>query len=675
MMVAIPVKNDAEWLRACLDTLLRMDYPHEKLRFVFGYGQSIDDTRRIIEETFAAADVAYEILDEPESRRPIKNALYLADIMNFLQDQLRDEDYVLYVDADVIEVPKNALRELILTDRDIVAPCPMIETKAGRLVFYDTYVFRDLQGRKFKAVQRNPNHPWLRRTEPVEMMSVGTMALVKRKAAEQVRWANPVPFLQYCLDARSKGFSVWALPFLRVRHANIPYDSTRHASLEEYVKRGVLPASELKKIQTLRGLLRLQESLISHAKNLRRFLVLKVMARHRATANLIPPYRAQVREFREIARQSMNLTNSGRSQGKAKTVLYLGTHPMLTYEECSLLHELGCTVVNISPMHDVALAERSGRQYVPADFEYWLKRAKDRFEPHQFDQLRSFNYGTPPPPDLAELIEREIDTIIVVHDRTWIRNLIRFSSYKRFIVRLVQHHHWYVPGLFNDFFSFPNFFICPDTEQEKAMTPDIVSRLTVLPCHVDERRLRPYIGDIPGVMTAASNMVCYPKENRVEEYKRCVDGFPSILTGFGNAGCQNAMLLDYQGYIDALARYRAHLNNGYGRTSNYALKGFVIESMLCGAPVVTLSNKTLCQIFDNSTNGFCSDNIRHLRTKTKELLEDLNYAMYIGQNGQKLARKLWSKDRAKKCWQFVLSHSRDDSIAWLREERRALELP
>jgi hypothetical protein len=376
----------------------------------------------------------------------------------------------------------------------------------------------------------------------------------------------------------------------------------------------------------------------------------------------------------------MTLRSCGYSQGEAKTVLYVGTHLILTYEECSLLHELGYTVVNLSSVQEhggfgAGLDEKTKRLQVPADFENWLERARDRLNPRQFDQLRFFNYRKPLPDDLAELIEREIDTIIVVNDRAWIHNLIRFSSHKRFIIRLVQHHDWYAHGMFNDFLNFPNFFICPDTEQEKAMTPDIVSQLTVLPCHMDERRLRPYVGDIAGVMTAASNMTAYPKENRLEEYKRCVDGFPSILTGSGNAGCQNAMLLDYEGYVDALARYRVHLNNGYGRRFRYALKGFVIESMLCGAPVVTLSNKTLRQIFDNSTNGFCSDNIAYLRTKTRELLEDLNYAIHIGQNGQKLARKLWSKDRARKCWQFVLSHSRDDSIAWLREERKALGLP
>jgi hypothetical protein len=685
VMIAMPAKNDAEWLPACLGTLLRMDYPHGKLRFVLGYGQSTDETRRIIEETLAASDVVYEILDEPETTRPVKSALYLADTMNLLQSQLRDEDYILYADADVVEVPKNLLKELIRAEKDIVAPCPMMESEPGRFVFYDTYVFRDLQGRNFTRVQRNPDHPWLKGVRPVEMMSIGTMSLVRRRVAQEVRWDNPVPWLQYCLNAREKGFRVWALPFVRVHHAPVYSELGVHISVEEFVRRGVLPSSELGKVQTLRGRFWLQERFFSCA-GATAFGIARFLAQTglrfapRPTAFLIreffPPARKQVQQFRDIARQSRRLSPviARTPQDTSKTILYAGTHPILAYEECTLLHELGYTVLNIFPFleSDAALAERGERPLVPPDFECWLERAKDRLKPEEFNRLRSFNYRRPLPPDLAELIEREIDTIIVVNDPLMIRNLIGFASRKRFIVRLVQHQHgWYALGMFNDFFVFPSFFVCPDTEEERALTPDIASRLTVLPAHVDEKRLRPYTGEIPAILSACSNMTNWPKQTRLEEFKRCVEGFPHLLTGPGNSNYPGALVLKYEDYIDALGRYRVHLSNGYGRTAKYALNGFIVESMLCGAPVATLSNLALRRIFDNKTNGFCSDNIPWLRKRIKQLLEDLDYARFIGKNGQELARRLWSKDRARKCWQFILCHTREESIAWLREERKS----
>lgn len=264
VMMAMAVKNCAKWLPYCLRALLEMDYPHEKLRFVFAYGQSIDGTKEVIEKNCTENDIAYEILNELEIPWT-KNAAYLAGTMNLVQDQLRDEDYILYADADVVEMPKNLLKVLISANKDIVAPCPMMETDGGRLIFYDTYVFRDLQGRDFTAIQRNPRHPWLGK-DSAEMMSIGTLGLVKRKVAEQVRWDNPIPWLQYCLNARRKGFRVWALPSLRILHANVQTESSSHVRLEEYVRRGIVPSSELKKTQTLGGLHLLQERASSYAR-------------------------------------------------------------------------------------------------------------------------------------------------------------------------------------------------------------------------------------------------------------------------------------------------------------------------------------------------------------------------------------------------------------------------
>jgi glycosyltransferase involved in cell wall biosynthesis len=226
--------------------------------------------------------------------------------------------------------------------------------------------------------------------------------------------------------------------------------------------------------------------------------------------------------------------------------------------------------------------------------------------------------------------------------------------------------------MFNDFFVFPNFFICPGTEWERPLTPDIAPRLTVVPLHITENRLREYVGDNIAVLTTSSNMTRFPIETRSVEYNRCVEGFPNLLTGRGNSSYPGAVMLDYGDYIEALAKYRVHLSNGYGRSARYAVKRFIIESMMSGAPVATLSNLALRQIFDNETNGFCSNDIPWLRGRIRELLRDFNYAKRVGKNGQALAKILWSEKRARKCWEFVIGHDRQESVYWLRQERNGL---
>jgi len=686
VMVAMPVRNDAAWLRDCLDSMLRMDYPHDRLRFVIGYGESTDQSRRVLEDTFTSSDVAYIIIDDKPRNPLLRNALYLADVMNFLQSQLADEDYILYLDADIVGVPNELLKTLIKADKDIVAPCPISERNPGEFVFYDNYVFRDLNGRDFTSVARNPKHPWLRKTSPVEMMSIGTMGLVTRRVANEVHWDNPIPWLQYCLEARRKNFHVWALPFLRIKHASVrseefssPQIDEKRAFVEEFVHLGILPQSELKKVKTLRGRhsiqYRLRMTFPQQLPLLRKASEYGLRLAPQPTSLLIRKVfpNSTVQRFHLIAKA---LAASGPSmiRDPAKAILYVSNRPFLAYEECSLFHDLGCTVVNTSPLeHYPQMSMENEKSYLPPDFEYWLERANEVFTSEEFDRLRGFDFRQPVPDDLKDLIRRKFDTIIVVQDPLMIQNLIVFAADKRFVMRLVQRHHgWYRSGMFNDFFVFPNFFICPGTEWERSLTPDIVPRLTVVPVHITEKRLREYVGDSISVLTASSDLTKFPIETRSDEFNQCVEGFPHLLTGRGNSSYPDAVRLDYRDYIEALADYRVHLSNGYGRSAKYALKGFIIESMMCGAPVVTLSNLALRQIFDNETNGFCSNNIPWLRERIRELLEDLDYAKRVGKSGQDLARILWSKERAKVCWEFVLGHGREESVSWLREEKRAL---
>ncbi len=242
VLVAIPVKDSSKHLPDCLITLTSMDYPHNKLRFVFVYGESTDNTLDIIKGHFKKkTDLKYEIINDPPYKNPTGNSLYIADSMNTLSAQLKDEEFVLFLDSNIISIPPNTLKELIKIDRDIVAPIPKYK-HGGRLLFYDYYGFR-IGGKTTEHLQLNSDHEFFKNKEPIELDSVGTFVLVKAEVVKNIKWNNPFPWLRFNQDARKSGYKVYAAPYLTVIHADTPIQP-----LEYYVKEGVVPSSELDKI-------------------------------------------------------------------------------------------------------------------------------------------------------------------------------------------------------------------------------------------------------------------------------------------------------------------------------------------------------------------------------------------------------------------------------------------
>ena len=48
--VVIPVRNEHKYIRACLDSVLRQDYPRDRHEVLLAVGPSEDDTEEIIRE-------------------------------------------------------------------------------------------------------------------------------------------------------------------------------------------------------------------------------------------------------------------------------------------------------------------------------------------------------------------------------------------------------------------------------------------------------------------------------------------------------------------------------------------------------------------------------------------------------------------------------------------------
>lgn len=199
-----------------MSAIKNLHYPKDKLHFAFLEGDSNDDTYlKLLKFKEVHNNVKVE-----RANRSIQMPRFqrLAELRNTLIDtMLQDEDYVFWVDSDIIELPPNILDILINRNVDIVAPLVLIE---GDLRFYDILAFIH-KGKNF--THQKPYCPQL--TENLlELDSVGTCYLVKRKVYDSgVRYGKDMSEqVTFCLNARFKLFKVYVDPQLTVLHANLP---------------------------------------------------------------------------------------------------------------------------------------------------------------------------------------------------------------------------------------------------------------------------------------------------------------------------------------------------------------------------------------------------------------------------------------------------------------------
>jgi len=256
IMICIAVKNSAKYLKRFLKEMDLLRYPKEQLRWVWMYGPSVDYTLEIIKSFHESKSYEYNIYEEPPFANKTGSSLWLADVVNAFKDLIRkDEEYVLFPDVDIGIIPPKTLQQLLKVKKDIVAPyvwCMNTNPKK----FYDTYVFRvnkqlfekgTLNGVKYDSY----SPPFMNSKVPVKLDSVGTFMLIRREVFLSVDWENPVPHYQFCKNARKKGYTVWALPYLSIEHINIEIDETvkEHWPIEWYVRRGLIEGNALDKMK------------------------------------------------------------------------------------------------------------------------------------------------------------------------------------------------------------------------------------------------------------------------------------------------------------------------------------------------------------------------------------------------------------------------------------------
>lgn len=243
IVVLTPVKNAAAHLETYWRGLRQLTWPKDRLSIAFLESDSTDGTFAACQESIRSMAQGFRRVDLfkrdfgfhiPEGQPryahhfQVQRRATLARSRNQLLFRgLRDEDWVLWLDADVIEYPPNILESLLATGKDIVQPNCVYEYGGSS---FDRNAWRD-RGRHHLDDLRSEG-------DLVPLDSVGgTMLLVRADlhrdglvfpcfpyglANPRIRldnyWMGEIETEGFGIMAHDLGVQCWGMPNLEIKH-------------------------------------------------------------------------------------------------------------------------------------------------------------------------------------------------------------------------------------------------------------------------------------------------------------------------------------------------------------------------------------------------------------------------------------------------------------------------
>jgi len=240
ILVLTPLKDAADCLDGYFERLHGLRYPHERISLGFLESDSTDDTWEQLagrlellrsefrQVTARKKDFGYRIpvgVHRGEAAIQSERRSVLAKSRNHLLfDALHDEDWVLWLDVDVVEYPSTLIEDLLATEKDIVHPHCVLEHGGAT---HDRNAWRD-HGRIHPEDLRNEG-------DLVKLDAVGgTVLLVRADLHRDGLIFPPFPYglanpaardgrgeLEtegLGLMARDMGHQCWGMPNFEVRH-------------------------------------------------------------------------------------------------------------------------------------------------------------------------------------------------------------------------------------------------------------------------------------------------------------------------------------------------------------------------------------------------------------------------------------------------------------------------
>ena len=162
VLILTPAKNASAFLQSYFAALSKLSYPRELISLGFLESDSRDDTYQRLTRHAAELSGCYRkvgvwkrdfgFVMPPRMPRwspqvQAERRTILARSRNHLLFRaLADEDWVLWIDADVLDYPADVIERLLATGKDIVHPHCLIEPGGSPRRTFDLNAWRD-QGR------------------------------------------------------------------------------------------------------------------------------------------------------------------------------------------------------------------------------------------------------------------------------------------------------------------------------------------------------------------------------------------------------------------------------------------------------------------------------------------------------------------------------------------------
>ncbi len=107
----IPARNEEKYIRECLDSLLKMDYPSDRVEIIFAEGNSDDRTREIIEE-YAEKYPNIKVFDNPTGNTAIGRNICIENstgemLMNFSAHTIASKNLLKVLALKLKEQPDD----------------------------------------------------------------------------------------------------------------------------------------------------------------------------------------------------------------------------------------------------------------------------------------------------------------------------------------------------------------------------------------------------------------------------------------------------------------------------------------------------------------------------------------------------------------------------------------
>ena len=256
VLILTPIHNVADRLSHYANLIKKLTYPHHLISISLGEDCSTDETltvaKVIVEELkkeFKSVDLFhFNLTGQITGRWSVVHdrgmqwarRKHLAKSRNLLlHSSLQQQPWVLWIDSDISQLPRDLIQQLLSAKKDVVAPCCLFNDGFNIRV-YDKNTWRETK--HSLEMQRNmpPNQlilegygpsnrlylPHLRaegRVVPID--GVGGCSLLVRASCHRKGLIFPEDIYEHHIEteglskmAKKMGFSVYGMPFVEVYH-------------------------------------------------------------------------------------------------------------------------------------------------------------------------------------------------------------------------------------------------------------------------------------------------------------------------------------------------------------------------------------------------------------------------------------------------------------------------